>query len=372
MIRLLIKRFVRDHQNLSDRSVRESYGTLAGTLGVVCNVLLFALKITIGLLTNSVAAISDAFNNLTDTGSSVVAILGAKMTNRPPDKEHPYGHGRSEYIASLIVSFIIFAMGLELMRTSFGRLMSGERVLWNPYLTALLALSTVVKVWMFSYNRYIASVIDSSLSRAAAKDSLSDAVATGAVVISIILGKYTTFPVDGALGIAISVVIMYTGFSTARDSIDPLLGSPPHPEVKEKINAIVMSSENIKGVHDLRVHDYGPGRTLASVHVQVSDEANIVDVHSEIDRIEKRIEEELGVSMVIHVDPEQLDPGEPHSNKSDAEQVEAQQLVPGEPRSKKSDSEQVEVRQSDPGEPHPEKSDSEQLGPRQLDPEQLE
>ncbi len=305
MIRLLIKRFVRDHQNLSDRSVRESYGTLAGTLGVVCNVFLFALKMAIGLLTNSVAVISDAFNNLTDTGSSVVAILGAKMTNRPPDKEHPYGHGRSEYIASLIVSFIIFAMGLELLRTSVGRLVSGEKVLWNPYLAAALALSVLVKVWMFSYNNYIANAIQSSLSRAAARDSLSDAVATGAVVASAVLGRYTAFPVDGALGAAISVVIVHTGFRTAMDAIDPLLGSPPDPELKDKIDAIVMSGKNIRGAHDLRVHDYGPGRTLASLHVEVSDEANIVDIHSEIDSIEKRIERELGVSMVIHVDPDQ-------------------------------------------------------------------
>ncbi|HHY44666.1 MAG TPA: cation transporter [Firmicutes bacterium] len=309
MIRFLIARFVKDYQNVADKNVREAYGTLAGTLGIVCNVLLFALKISIGLLTNSVAVISDAVNNLTDTGSSVVAILGAKMTNRPPDKEHPYGHGRSEYIASLVVSFIIFAMGVELMRTSFGRLLSGEKVLWNPYLTVALALSVLVKVWMFSYNRYIANVIDSKLSRAAAKDSLSDAFATGAVVMSTVLGRYTAFPVDGVLGMAISVAIMYTGFSTARDSIDQLLGLPPDPEMRAKIEATVMSSKSILGAHDLRVHDYGPGRTLASIHVQVSDEANIVEIHNEIDRIEKQIEKELGVSMVIHVDPEPPEPG---------------------------------------------------------------
>lgn len=308
MIHFLIKRFVKDYQNVADKDVRESYGTFAGILGIICNVFLFALKITIGLVTNSVAVISDAFNNLSDTGSSVVAILGAKMTNRPPDKEHPYGHGRSEYIAALVVSFIIFAMGVELMRTSFGRLTSGEKVLWNPYLTAALAFSALVKVWMFSYNRFIASVIDSNLNRAAARDSLSDAVATGAVAVSIVLGRHTTFPVDGALGVAISVAIMYTGFSTARDSIDRLLGSPPDPEIREKINAIVMSSKSILGVHDLRLHDYGPGRTLASLHVQVSHEANIVDIHNEIDRIEKLIEKELGVSMVIHVDPERPEP----------------------------------------------------------------
>ena len=307
VIRFLIRRFVKDYQNVSDKAVRESYGTLAGILGIICNVSLFAAKLAIGLLANSMAVTSDAFNNLSDIGSSVVAILGAKMTNRPPDKEHPFGHGRSEYIATLVVAFIIFAMGVELLRASFGRLMSGETTLWNPYLAVVLMLSVLVKVWMFSYNRYIAGLTGSSLIRAASKDSLSDAVATGVVGLSMVLGRHTTFPVDSVLGVAISVAIMHTGFTTARDTIDRLLGSPPDPEMKERIESTVMNSKSILGIHDLRVHDYGPGRILASIHVQVSDEANIVQIHDEIDRIEKLVEKELGVSLVIHVDPERVE-----------------------------------------------------------------
>ena len=310
MMLFLAKRFIKDYRNVTDKDVRESYGVLAGMLGIACNIFLFALKLTIGLVTNSIAVISDAFNNLSDTGSSVVAILGAKMSNRPPDKEHPYGHGRSEYIASLVVSFLIFAVGLELLRTSFDKLIHGGEAQFSLVSTIILAVSILVKLWMFSYNRYIASAINSSINRATAYDSLNDVAATGAVVAGTVLGRFTSFPVDAALGLAISCLIMYTGFSVAKDSIDSLLGSSPDPEIAERINSIVLEGKYIEGAHDLRVHDYGPGRALASIHAEVTDEASIVDIHWEIDRIEKRIEKELGVNMVIHVDPDEAGGGD--------------------------------------------------------------
>lgn len=304
MIRVLIRHFINNHENVADRDVREAYGVLAGVIGIACNVLLFALKITVGLMSGSIAVTSDAFNNITDAASSVVGIVGAKMSNRPPDAEHPYGHGRSEYIAALVVSFIIFAVGLELLRSSIGRLSGGDRVLLSALNLALLALSILVKLWMFSYNTYIAGVINSGINRATARDSINDVMATSAVIAGAWLDRFTDFPVDGLLGLAISGLIMYTGFKTAKDSVDSLLGTPPDPGISDKINTIVLSCKNIEGAHDLRIHDYGPGRTFASIHAEVSTEANIVDIHWEIDRIEKRIEAELGIAMVIHVDPE--------------------------------------------------------------------
>jgi cation diffusion facilitator family transporter len=304
LIRYLIRRYVKDYQDVANKDVRESYGVLAGALGLICNVSLFALKLTIGLLTNSIAVTSDAFNNLSDNGSSLVAIIGAKMSNRPPDKEHPHGHGRIEYIAALVVSFIIFAAGLVLLKSSIDKLLNREPIQFSVVSTAILAASILVKVFMFSYNRYIGVAINSGIQRATASDSLNDVIATSAVVIGTILGQYTSFPIDGALGLVISCLVMYTGFSTAKESIDSLLGSCPDPEIADRINSIVLEGRNIEGAHDLEIHDYGPGRTVGSIHAEVSDDASIVDIHAEIDQIERRIETELGIVIVIHMDPE--------------------------------------------------------------------
>lgn len=305
MIVFLVKKFVKNYENVTDKDVRTSYGVLAGALGIACNVFLFALKLTIGLLTRSIAVTSDAFNNLSDTGSSIVAILGAKMSNRPPDQKHPHGHGRLEYISSLVVSFIIFGVGVELLRGSFDKLMDRSEVLFSTVSTIALAVSILVKVWMYSYNRYIAIAINSGINKATAFDSLNDVVATSAVVLGTVLGRYTSFPIDAVLGVVISGLIMYTGFSTAKESVDSLLGSPPDPELAQRLRSIVLEGKDIEGVHDLAIHDYGPGRAVGSIHAEVSDGATIVELHSEIDKIERRIEAELGISIVIHVDPDE-------------------------------------------------------------------
>lgn len=307
MIRWIIRRFIENHQDVTNKDVRESYGVLAGVLGIACNVLLFAVKIAVGLVTNSIAVTSDAFNNLSDTGSSIVAIFGAKMSNRPADDEHPHGHGRFEYVASLAVSFIILVVGVQLLSTSFRRLTNSEEVLFDPLSAALLTLSILVKLWMFSYNRHVGVLIGSQVNRAAAIDSLNDSVATGAVIAGSLFGKYTTFPIDGVLGLIISCLIIYTGFSTAKESVNSLLGSHD-PGLIDRINAHVLKGRSIKGVHDLRIHDYGPGRIVASIHAEVSADANIVDIHEEIDSIEKSAESELGVTLVIHMDPAEVAP----------------------------------------------------------------
>jgi len=303
LIKLIIKKFIKDSEKVNDKKVRESYGVLSGTLGIICNVFLFVVKLVLGLFINSIAVISDAFNNLSDMGTSVITIFGAKLSSRPPDEEHPHGHGRYEYIASLVVSFIIFAVGLKLLSTSFNKILNPQKVLFNAVSVLILLISVLVKVWMFSYNRYIGKVINSSVNRAAALDSLNDVYATGGIILGMVIGSFTAFPVDGIMGLVISVLIMYTGFKAAKDSVNLLLGALPDPEIIQGINELVLSGENIKGIHDLKIHDYGPGRITASIHAEVADNVNIVDIHSEIDKIEAKVKEELGIDMVIHMDP---------------------------------------------------------------------
>jgi len=304
VIRVLARKFIKDHENVTNRDVRESYGVLAGVLGIICNVFLFGLKLALGFITNSIAVTSDAFNNLSDTGTSVVAILGAKLSNRPPDDEHPYGHGRLEYIASLVVSFIILVFGLNLLKSSFDKILNRQEAQFSTLSLAILAASILVKVWMFSYNSYVARTISSGINKAAASDSLNDIVATSAVVAGSVLGRYTTFPVDGVLGLVISGLIMYTGYGAAKEAVDSLLGMLHDPEIAAKISAIILQGSEIEGAHDLKIHDYGPGRTAASIHVEVANDVGIVEIHTEIDRLERRIHDELGVNIVIHMDPE--------------------------------------------------------------------
>ena len=303
LIKFIIKKFIKNHENINDKYVRESYGILSGALGIGWNLLLFLLKLFVGLYINSVAVISDAFNNLSDFGSSLVTIFGAKFSSRPPDRDHPHGHGRYEYIASLIVAFMIFTVGIQMIRNSFDKIINPETVIFSPISIITLLISILIKIWMFYYNKYISALINSSVIKAAAYDSLNDAIATSAVVIAAIVGDYVRFPVDGLMGLLISLLITYTGFSIARDSVNLLLGLSPDPELINKINSLVLKGKNIKGTHDLIIHDYGPGKVIASIHAEVDNRVNIVDIHSEIDKIEKEIEKELGISIVIHMDP---------------------------------------------------------------------
>lgn len=303
MIKIIIKNFIKDYKDVSNKQVRESYGVLGGVLGIICNLFLFTIKLAIGLYMNSIAVISDAFNNLSDLGSSLIAIIGAKMSNRPPDNEHPYGHGRIEYISSLIVSFIIFSVGLQLLRSSFSKIITPETVMFNPMLILILLFSVLVKIWMFSYNNYINKTVNSSISKATAYDSLNDALATSALIITTIIGHFLHFSLDGIAGLVISILILYTGFSIAKDTVNLLLGSSPDPELVNKINSIILEGRHIIGTHDLNVHDYGPGRIIASIHAEVPDNINIVDIHSVIDDLEKRVFHELNVNLVIHMDP---------------------------------------------------------------------
>lgn len=303
MIKIIIRTFIKNHNDISNKQVRESYGILSGILGIMCNLFLFIIKLTIGFYINSIAVISDAFNNLSDLGSSLITIISAKMSNRPADNEHPYGHGRIEYISSLILAFIIFSVGMQLFKTSFSKILSPEKVLYNPLVIIILIISVLVKLWMFSYNNYISKIINSSINKATAYDSLSDAVATSALIVTTFIGKWTELPIDGVAGLIISLLILYTGFSIAKDTVNLLLGSSPDPELVNEINTMILEGKYIIGTHDLNVHDYGPGRIIASIHAEVPDDISIVDIHDVIDDLEKKILDELGVNLVIHMDP---------------------------------------------------------------------
>ncbi len=304
MINALMKLFIKNTDKFSENELRIKYSVFAGTLGVFCNLFLFILKFVVGSVMSSIAIVSDAFNNLSDMGSSLVSLIGAKLSGKRPDREHPFGHGRLEYISSLIVSFIIILVGFELCKSSFRQIIYPEEIQLSPILLVILCISIPVKFWMFSYNKYIGEKIGSGTLIAAAKDSINDVIATGAVVFCAVIGRFIDFPpLDGMVGATVSLIIMYSGFVISRDTIGVLLGTVPEKRLIDGIQKMVLDAPEIVGVHDLIVHDYGPGRVLASVHAEVSDACNIVEIHEVIDDLEKRIESELGVHMVVHMDP---------------------------------------------------------------------
>lgn len=303
MIKLLLKKFVKDYQNTTDKVVREKYSVLSGILGIICNAVLFLVKFLIGAAMKSIAIMSDAFNNLSDMGSSVMSIISAKLSNRKPDKDHPFGHGRFEYISSLIISFLIMLVGFELLKGSFDKILSPEPISLKPWLILILALSVFIKLWMYSFNRYMGNKIDSGVLKAASADSLNDVIATSAVIVSSVIGYYLKINLDGYIGLAVSLMIMWVGFSLAKETVDVLLGGAPDKELVKSLEDLIMSGEYVLGIHDLMVHDYGPGRVFASVHAEVSDKENVSVIHEEIDVLEQKCLNELGVELVIHMDP---------------------------------------------------------------------
>lgn len=298
--------FIKNHKETGDSLIRQKYGFLSGFMGIICNLLLFAIKLTVGIMINSVAVISDAFNNLSDMGSTVVSVAGIKLSNMLPDREHPFGHGRFEYISALIVSFIIMLVGFELFKSS------GEKI-FNPapandinwLLIALLAISIPVKLFMFGMNNFLGKAISSPALIASAIDSRNDCFATGAVIVGAIVDglKILPFTIDGYMGAIVSLLIMYAGFSVAKDTIGLLLGKAPEKETVEQIHNLLLETPEIIDIHDLIVHDYGPGRLFASVHAEVKEDADIVAVHEAIDKIEKHIFEVTGCEITIHMDP---------------------------------------------------------------------
>ncbi|MGN0553341.1 MAG: cation diffusion facilitator family transporter [Oscillospiraceae bacterium] len=303
MIKFLVKKFVKNYEKTDDKKVRENYSVLGGVLGGICNIFLFAVKLFIGMAMKSIAIMSDAFNNLSDMGSCCVAVIGAKMSNRKPDREHPYGHGRLEYISSLIVAFLIMLVGFELFKSSFDKILHPEEIVFSLPMTIILALSLLVKLWMYFAYSYIGKTINSTVMKATARDSVNDVISTSAVILATIIGYFLPFSIDGYIGVVVAVYIMYGGFNLTKETIDLLLGTPPSEELINSISDEVMKAEEICGIHDLIVHDYGPGRTFASVHAEVPENSDIVHVHEIIDEIEREVSDKLGISLVIHMDP---------------------------------------------------------------------
>ena len=308
MISLLARLFVKT-DGRDPAAVRKAYGILCGAVGIGFNVLLFLGKFFAGTIAGSIAITADAFNNLSDAGSSFVTMLGFQLAGQKPDSDHPFGHGRIEYLSGLAVSMLILLMGFELARSSLDKILHPESVDSSPLVIAILCVSIAVKLYMAFYNHRLGKQLNSAAMEATGADSLSDSVATSAVLLATLVGHFTGWMIDGWCGILVAAFILWSGFNAAKDTIDPLLGTPLTPEFVDEIKNLVMAHPAIVGIHDLIVHDYGPGRVMISLHAEVSASADVLDLHDEIDNVEKELQEKLGCHAVIHMDPIVIDDG---------------------------------------------------------------
>ena len=303
MITFLASLFIKDRRNYDSPAVRQAYGVLSGAVGIGLNILLFLGKWIAGTLSGSIAITADAFNNLSDAGSSIITLIGFRLSGQAPDPEHPFGPGRMEYISGLLVSVAILVMGFELIWSSFGKLRDPEPIESSALVLGILLASILVKVYMFYYNRSLSKKLDSAAMKATSVDSLSDTVATTLVLIATVISKYTGLILDGWFGILVGIFIVYTGGSTLKETIDLLIGQPPKKEFIDEIREIVLGHSLVYGVHDLIVHDYGPGRRMISLHAEVAVDGDIQDIHEQIDHIEHELQEKLNCSATIHMDP---------------------------------------------------------------------
>ena len=304
MTKLLIKLFIKNSDDLSNNDVRAQYGNMSGAVGIFLNLCLFAAKLIAGVFSSSVSVVADAFNNLSDAGSSVVTFLGFKLASRPADKEHPFGHGRYEYVAGLGISVVILLVGIEFIKSSVEKILNPEQAMQITLASAcILIASVIIKLWMFFFNRYIAKRINSSALKATSLDSLTDCAATTIVLAGLAVSHFTGVRIDGWLGLAVALFIIFTGISTFRESLSPLLGRSPDVEFVESIKETVLSDEMIVGIHDLIVHDYGPGRVIISLHAEVPCDQDILKAHDAIDLVEKTLERKYNCLATIHMDP---------------------------------------------------------------------
>ncbi|MDU4883564.1 cation diffusion facilitator family transporter [uncultured Clostridium sp.] len=299
----LVKRFVKNYDNVSDIKVRGAYANLAGIVGIVTNLVLFIIKLSVGLFSNSISILADAFNNLSDAASSIITIIGFKMANKPADAEHPFGHGRIEYITAMIVSFMVMLVGLQFVKTSFQKIINPTLVTFELWPFILLLISIGFKFWLSKFNKSIGNKINSSTLKATATDAMGDVFTSTTVVISFLISKFTTLPIDGYIGIVVALAIVYSGFSLIKETLSPLLGEPPDPVLVSDITDMVMSYDNITGIHDLIVHNYGPGRIMASIHAEIPSNIDIMEIHHIIDTAEREISKKLNIYLVIHMDP---------------------------------------------------------------------
>ena len=303
MITILSRFLIKDRLNEKDPEVRRKYGMLSGIVGILLNLFLFAIKFFAGLLSSSIAITADAFNNLSDAGSSVITLIGFKMAGQEADTDHPFGHGRIEYISGLLVSVFIILMGYELCKESFKKILDPAAPVITPLIFAILVISILVKCYMYYYNHRLGKRLESKAMEATATDSLSDTLSTAIVLVSSLIGHFTGLLIDGPCGLLIGFIILYAGYHAAKETAGPLLGQPADPEFVQKILDLVDEYDDILGIHDMIVHDYGPGKCLVSFHAEVPAKGDILALHDTIDLVEYRIRTELSCEAVIHMDP---------------------------------------------------------------------
>ena len=303
MTSFLIRLFIRRREDVQDACVRLSYGNLAGITGIVCNVLLCAIKFFTGLFTGSISITADAVNNLSDASSGVITLLGFKLAGKPADPEHPYGHARMEYLAGLVVSFVILLIGVQLAGESVQKILHPAAATFGIVPAVMLVFSILVKLWMAGFYRSIGKKIDSTTLLAASADSRNDVISTGAVLLALLISAWTDLDLDGWMGMAVALFILYSGIGLIKDTLDPLLGRAPSEDLTQRVEEKILSYEGILGTHDLMVHDYGPGQCFASVHVEMSTEMNVMRSHDIIDTIERDFHEQDHIHLVIHYDP---------------------------------------------------------------------
>lgn len=303
MSNLLVRLFIKNYKETKNPDVREKYGYLGSVTGIVINVILALAKYFIGTLTNSIAITADAVNNFSDSVSCIITLISFKMANMKPDKEHPFGHGRIEYVAALIVGFFVELMGYELIKSSIDKIKNPEAVVFSVPAAIVLVLSIGGKLWLALFNRYLGKKIDSTAMQAVFTDSIGDITATTVTLIALILSLFTELPIDGYMGILVSLFILYAGLNILKESIGIILGTPPSKELVDELVEFIMSHDDILGIHDLVVHSYGATRTFASVHTEIAADGDLLSAHDTIDTIEKLVKEKFGIELVIHMDP---------------------------------------------------------------------
>lgn len=321
MTEFLVRHFVKDYEQVEKVSVRTAYGMMASMVGIFCNVLLFIVKAAVGIILHSVSVTADAFNNLSDAGSSLVGLIGVKMAGKPADKDHPFGHGRIEYIAALIVAFLVLQVGFSFFKDSIGKIREPEQLKFQAVSVIILILSIGVKLWMGVFNKKLGLRIHSKVMMATATDAMGDVLTTAATIASILFFRFTGINIDGFVGVGVSLIVMWAGIGIAKDTLEPLIGEAIDPEDYVMISEFVEQYDGIIGSHDLIVHNYGPGRSMASIHAEVPNNVDVEDSHEIIDRIERDATKKLGIFLVIHMDPVETENQQVLTAKTQTEEV---------------------------------------------------
>lgn len=303
MNEFLCKTFVKDHDNVTDAKVRRAYGKFAGIVGILSNVLLCAAKLIAGLIAGSIAIMADGINNLADASSSLITLVGFKLASRPEDEKHPYGHARYEYITGMIVSILIIVVGGELLKSSVDKILHPSPLEFSWTICGVLALAIVIKIWQARFNIFVGRKIDSLTLAATGADSRNDVIATSSVLISILAGHYFDLQIDGYMGLLVALFIIWSGISLVRETMNPLLGEAPDPKLIEQISHMALEPDGVLGIHDLVVHNYGPGKIFASIHIEVDADGDLMESHDMVDNIERHIAKALGIEITAHLDP---------------------------------------------------------------------